>query len=323
VLETGRRVAAWALRVAIGLLAIWTIARLLGLERGYPLVAVVAFTPYVAAISVLVLAAALFVRRWPEAAAAGLVAALLAIAVLPRAIPHQPAGPIEGGVTYDVLTSNVRLGDADAEAIAELVRRGGADLLSVQELTRGEADRLREAGIDELLPHHELSPTRAGSSGAGLYSRYPLRRLDNVQGGVSRQVHVLADVPGAGPVELVAVHPYPPTRRHATRWREGLEGLPPAPESGPVRILAGDFNSGFDHDVFRELVGTGYVDAAMARGQGLAATWPSNRALPLPVTIDHVLADERVHVAGAEVFTIPASDHRAVLASLVLPPARG
>jgi len=243
---------------------------------------------------------------------------LLAIAVLPRAIPAQPAEPIEGGVRYDVLTQNTRLGDADAEAIAALVREGEVDVLSVQELTHDAAGRLRDAGIDALLPHQELSPTEVGSSGAGLYSRHPLRRLPDVPGGVSRQVHAVAEVPGAGEVELVAVHPFPPTERSATRWREGLEGLPRATPDR-LRILPGDFNASFDHEPFRDLVATGYVDVAAARGKGLAMTWPSGRVFPPQVAIDHVLVDERVHVADAQVHTVPGSDHRAVLARLELP----
>ncbi|HEX6117246.1 MAG TPA: endonuclease/exonuclease/phosphatase family protein [Solirubrobacterales bacterium] len=319
---TGRRVVAWALRAAAGLLALWALYRLLGLGGGYPFVALVAFTPYVAALSVLVLAAALLARRRWEAVAAAAVVGLLAVAVLPRAVAGQPTGPIPGGVAYDVLASNLRLGEADAEALARLAREGEVDLLSVQELTRDAAARLRDAGIDDLLPHQELSPTEAGSWGAGLYSRYPLERLADVPGGISRQVHALADVPGAGEVELVAVHPFPPTRRSSARWLAGLEGLPRAsPER--LRILPGDFNSTFDHAPFRDLVGSGYVDAAAARGKGLAMTWPSGRVFPPQVAIDHVLADERAHVADAEIHTVPGTDHRAVLARLELPPGTG
>ena len=308
------------LRGAIGLLAIWALYRLLGLGGGYPLVAVVAFTPYVAGLAVLVLAAAVYARRRLEAGAALVVVIAFAVAVLPRAFPDQPTGPIADGVRYDVLTSNVRLGDADAQAIVDLAEAGDVDLLSIQELTHEAAGRLRDAGIDALLPHQELNPAESGSSGAGLYSRFPLERLEDVPGGVSRQVHAVADVPGAGPVELVAVHPFPPTGNSAPRWLEGLEGLPRATPDR-LRVLPGDFNATFDHAPFRDLVASGYVDAAAARGKGLAMTWPSGRKFPPQVAIDHVLADERVHVAGAEIHTIPDTDHRAVLAHLELPPA--
>jgi endonuclease/exonuclease/phosphatase (EEP) superfamily protein YafD len=133
-------------------------------------------------------------------------------------------------------------------------------------------------------------------------------------------VRAAVAVPGAPPVEVVAVHAFPPNQLTTTQWLEGLEALPPAFAQGPVSVLAGDFNATFDHDAFRELVWSGYVDAAAARGRGLEATWPSSRVFAPPVTIDHVLADDRVHVAGVSLFDIPATDHRAVLAHLVLPP---
>jgi endonuclease/exonuclease/phosphatase (EEP) superfamily protein YafD len=43
------------------------------------------------------------------------------------------------------------------------------------------------------------------------------------------------------------------------------------------------------------------------------------RRRTLPVTIDHVLADERCGVRELEVIPLPGGDHRAVLAELVLP----
>jgi endonuclease/exonuclease/phosphatase family metal-dependent hydrolase len=127
-------------------------------------------------------------------------------------------------------------------------------------------------------------------------------------------------VPGAGGVEVVDVHPFPPTERNASNWRRGLEALPRAEGEGPIQILAGDFNASFDHAEFRDVVGGGYVDAAAARGRGLEPTWPADRSLPPPVAIDHVLVEERAHVADAEVLEAPDSDHRPVLARIVVPP---
>jgi endonuclease/exonuclease/phosphatase (EEP) superfamily protein YafD len=313
------RIAVWALRGLVALLALWVVFRLLGLEHGYPLVALVAFTPYVAALGVVVLSVALRARRWPEALAAGVAVVVLAVAVLPRAVPGQRTGPIEGGVDLRVLSVNLEVGEADASEVADVVRRAGVDLLSVQELTELAARGLRREGLEDLLPESELRPVREGSAGAGLYSRHPLRPLAEVPGGISRMLRARVRVPGATGTEVVAVHPYPPTERNASAWREGLEALPGAEPEGAIRILAGDFNATFDHAEFRELVDTGYVDAAAARGLGLAATWPADRIWPPPVTIDHVLVDERAHVPDAEVIDISGTDHRAVLGELVLP----
>jgi hypothetical protein len=38
------------------------------------------------------------------------------------------------------------------------------------------------------------------------------------------------------------------------------------------------------------------------------------------VTIDHVIADDRLGITGYSVEDLPGSDHRAVFAALVVPP---
>jgi endonuclease/exonuclease/phosphatase (EEP) superfamily protein YafD len=320
----GHRVAIWALRGIVVLLGAWAAFRLLGLERGYPLVAAIALTPYAAAAAALVLATTVHARRWPESVAAGIAVVLLAVAVLPRAVPGQPTGPMDRGLALEVMTVNLRLGEADATAVAEVVRRERVDVLLAVELTGAAERRLREVGLEEMLPRRHLEPA-PGSSGAGLYSRYPVRPLPSVPGGISRMLRARVGVAGAVPVEVVAVHPFPPTERNASQWRAGLDALPRAEVGGGgrMRILAGDFNATFDHAEFRDLLASGYVDAAAARGRGLEPTWPVGRVWAPPVTIDHVLVDDRAHVAGVEVVEVPGTDHRAVLAELVLPPRVG
>jgi endonuclease/exonuclease/phosphatase family metal-dependent hydrolase len=87
---------------------------------------------------------------------------------------------------------------------------------------------------------------------------------------------------------------------------------------GPLRVILGDFNATLDHAAFRDLLDDGYVDAADATGDGLAPTW-SGGPLNLPITIDHVVLDARLGVRATSVHTIAGSDHRAVVAELVLP----
>jgi endonuclease/exonuclease/phosphatase (EEP) superfamily protein YafD len=87
-----------------------------------------------------------------------------------------------------------------------------------------------------------------------------------------------------------------------------------------MRILAGDFNATLDHHELRRLIGRGYHDAGEQAGTGLRMTFPTD-ASPLPelVAIDHVLADRRIRVVSVRTVPIEGSDHRGVLADLVLP----
>jgi endonuclease/exonuclease/phosphatase family metal-dependent hydrolase len=198
--------------------------------------------------------------------------------------------------------------------LVDLVRGTRADVLSVQELPPDAERALDAAGLAELLPHRRVD--REG--GTALYARVELRDVDVRTDTVTASV----PLPGAPPVEVVALHPPAPNdNARIPEWRAGLRALPPATPDGPIRILAGDFNATLDHAELRRLLDTGYEDAAAEVGAGLRPTWPIGRRMPALVTIDHVLADARCGVRAVSVHDLPGSDHRAVFAELVLPRA--
>jgi endonuclease/exonuclease/phosphatase (EEP) superfamily protein YafD len=291
--------------------------RLLGLERGFPLVPLVAYTPFVVAIAVAVVVVNVLLRARLAALAAGLVAIALAAVVAPRALggPSSPDGA--PGPRLRVLTANLQLGEASAPGIVALVRSTRADVLALQELTPDAVQRLDAAGLGEVMPYFRLS-ARQGGDGTGVYSRLRLDDGDSPSGTTVVMIAARPRIPGAPPVEVTAVHSAAPTRVRVGEWRRDLRALPPA-SSSPLHILSGDFNATLDHDELRRVIGTGYVDAAAQVGEGLRATWPAGRRIPPPVTIDHVLADERIGVRAVAVHPIPGSDHRAVFAELQLP----
>jgi endonuclease/exonuclease/phosphatase (EEP) superfamily protein YafD len=307
---------AWLL---VALCGAWVVVRLLGLERGYPLVPLLAFTPFVAGAAVAVVVVAVVLRQRGAALVAAVLAVVLVGTVAPRALggPSEPSG--EAGPELRVLSANMHYGTGSVEQLVALVRRARPDVLSVQELTPRLANRLEAAGIGEQLPQQILQPGGRGA-GIGLYSRVPLALAD--AGGERRNPLVLAavQIEGAPAVEIAAVHPPPPLRgANIPAWRGDLRALPPATPDGPLRILAGDFNATLDHAELRRLLDTGYTDAAAEVGAGLKGTWPHGRRFPPPVAIDHVLADSRAGVKAFSVHEITGTDHRAVFAELVLP----
>jgi endonuclease/exonuclease/phosphatase family metal-dependent hydrolase len=114
------------------------------------------------------------------------------------------------------------------------------------------------------------------------------------------------------------VHPPHPTDPpKIAEWERTLAALPPAGREGDLRVLAGDFNATLDNSDLRDVIDRGYVDAADAAGAGLTTTYPGR--FIFPITIDHVLADRRIEVADVDVEKVPGTDHRAVIATLVLP----
>ena len=310
-------VAAW---VVVTPFATWAFVRLLGLERGFPQVPLVAFTPYVAFGSLFAFAVAAIARVRAALVVAGAAALALLVVVVPRAVSGGQVAEPEDGIELTVMSANLHFGAADPEAVASLVREADVDLLCVQELTPGAVGRLRRAGLEEELDE-AVVPAEPGAGGSGIYARSPLTETGNVgrPDGFRMPGAVLRSSGAA--LGVVSVHPVPPTDGESERrWRDSLRALPDAGNGDELGLLLGDFNATLDHSELRQVLDRGYVDAADVTGAGLTPTW--SRGHWPPLTIDHLLVDERIHVVETDVRELPGSDHQAVLAELVLPPPR-
>jgi endonuclease/exonuclease/phosphatase (EEP) superfamily protein YafD len=300
---------------------IWALVRLVGLERGGPAIQVVAFTPYAALASLVPLGVSLLARRWWVAG----VGAVASVALFACVVPRMVGGPTaEAGVELRLMSTNMRVGGADAATIVDLVRRHRVDVLTVQEITPDAERRLDAAGLSTLLPHSERSAAD-GVVGSAIYSRHRLSDATTRRNpGEFRQVEATVHVPGARPVPVESVHPVPPARGdRIADWEAGLRGQTPATPDGTPRVLAGDFNATLDHALLRRLIDTGYRDAASAVGLGLTPTWPYAGGLEgvaPPVAIDHVLVDRRIGVRDFDAYTVADTDHRSIITTLVLPP---
>lgn len=306
--------AAWIVAIPF---AAWAVIRLFGLDGGYPLEAMMPFTPYVAAAAVAAAAMALALRRRAPAALAALAAICLAAAVLPRELGDGTVS-LAGHRALNVLAANVHEGGASPAGITHLVDELHPDVVTVEEFTPRFGRELAAAGLGSRLSYHVLDPAPR-ARGTAIYSRYRLRRLPTADFRF-RMARAEASLPGGRRLRIVAVHPVPP--RHpgwVDEWEEALATLPSGGHGTPW-LLAGDFNATFDQAPFRELVGRGYRDAGEVAGKGLDSTFPADGSLlPPPITIDHVLADERFGIVEYEVEPLPDSDHRAIFAKLALP----
>ena len=315
----GRRVVIVVLQLLLPLpwLA-WAIVRSFDLERGYPAVELIALTPYVALSSLVPLGVLIWRRQWAASGLAAVAVTLFAIAIAPRALNGQPSD-YEGGRGLTILTLNFELGADDAEQVVELIRNEAVDALALVQLTSEGEARLKAAGLSEVLPHR----WPRGSVSSKVFSSLPLSGIDaplSTDSGAD-MIGARARISGYGEVELWAVHAIDPTSaERAEAWRLTLDRL--ATLGGPEvpRVLAGDFNATLDHAELRDVIDAGYVDAADAVGAGLKPTFPVHGGRTPPITIDHVLVDERVEVDSTSVISLPNADHRAVLAELTLPP---
>ncbi|WP_083502194.1 endonuclease/exonuclease/phosphatase family protein [Sphaerimonospora mesophila] len=303
--------------IAVAPFACWAIVRLGGFEGGTPMIQLITATPYAAAGSLIALLVAAASRNRAVVSTAVVTCVIMAILVLPRAMPSTPTAT---GPTLRILTANLLYGRGDAATVVDLVRRLRPDALSTQELTPDAVLALDSAGLGELLPYRHLEEA-FGASGSGIYSRHPLRKLpDFAPAGGHNMPRATLTLPGRRTVEIVDVHTLAPLRPDTPGWLADLAALPSAASSSAtIRILAGDFNASLDHSALREVIGRGYADAADATGKGLHTTWPANRRFPPLITIDHVLFDERASAVSTSVHEVPRSDHRALFAELRLP----
>lgn len=291
--------------------AIWVVVRIGGFDAWYPMVQLIAFTPYVAALSVVPLMWTVLLRQRYPALIAAVTAIALAACVVPRWLEDGDALRGARGPELRVMSVNLLMGRVDPARLADLAR--DADVITVQELTPEFA-----TAFAKYFPHRVSYPA-AGVGGSGVFARIPLRDA-GVRHNPWGFTQAIAELTDYG-VFIESAHPAAPSSRAAIEpWRESFRRQQRATPDGPLRILAGDFNATLDHSVMRDLLHSGYRDAALVRGKGLSGTWgPYDGDRIPPVTLDRVLADRRIGVRDLRILDLPGSDHRPVLAVLVLP----
>lgn len=263
------------------------------------------------------LVGALVARRWATAALALVACALVAIVQIPPNLGDTFA--LEGSDLL-VLQANLKVGGASPDALTQLVRDHHVDLLATEELTPAEEAALIDAGLSTVLPHRYAAPLPGGGGGLGVWSRFPLTETQNVPGYSAGVLIARVLVPGS-PLTFVALHLSPPYKQPFEIWRHEIASLRGTlaglSNDAPV-IAAGDFNATIDHVQFRDLLTGGYRDAAGAAGAGYLPTYPDDRWWGPVIGIDHVLIRGGLAAKSADTFSVPGSDHRALLVHLVM-----
>lgn len=239
-------------------------------------------------------------------------AALQAPAYVAQTVPAD-------GSDVVVMTSNLRVGAADPQAVVRAARSHHVDVLMLEELTPEIRHALRAAGLDELFPHSVADPREYGD-GTGLWSRYPLTD-PNVRRDLGFSFVTARTKLPRGETTVAALHvfgPYPQSK--FGQWDSDMRAYPAVLGAlpGPTVLIGGDFNATPDDVQFRSVLGNRYVDAARQAGAGYTPTWPANRWYPPLITIDHVLTEGAV-ARSAGTVEIPGSDHRALVVTVRIP----
>jgi endonuclease/exonuclease/phosphatase (EEP) superfamily protein YafD len=305
--------------VLLGLSGLGLVAHVRTPHRGW-LIGVSALAPYFMFAAVLALVGFAVIRLWLGV----LVAALLTLAGILTQVPlYVASSPMGASTPVVVMTSNLRLGHASPAAVVDAVRGHHVDVLTLEELTPDELQRLGAAGLNRLLPYSASDP-RPSAAGVGLWSRYPLTDKQTHRYFKFSFVTAKAAIPGTGgAAQLVALHMPGPWPQPSGSWLANIGRLPSVLRDlgghGAV-LVGGDFNATQDVGQFRRLLVDGYRDAAEQSGAGITRTFPSDRWYPPLLAIDHVLTRDAV-AQSADTVQISGSDHRALLVTVAVPRA--
>lgn len=262
---------------------------------------------------------------------------ILPVAVVIAACAHFQAR--EAAIPLRVLTYNIRAGNGDLHRTAETIRRLAPDIVGLQEVDvnwserSGFEDQARSLGESlgmqvRFAPIYTLpgadSTKPARRYGVAVLSRYPIVRWRNdTLTRLSTIVRDPAPAPGPGlldatidvrgvPVRVVNTHlDYRPDPRvRTTQVKEMLGHM--GDHAGPT-LLLGDLNATPEAPELQPLL------------RRLRDTWQSKSepGFTFPAgapakRIDYVLTSNHFRVRSASVPVTEASDHRPVLAELLL-----
>lgn len=261
-----------------------------------------------------ILAILMFVLRSGRWAAAMLVLTLInAVPVMTWYLSDAEADSVSNP-RFKLLSSNVYGGNADTQALLDLIRSEQADLLFIQEVT---GQRSRElAALHEDYPY-SLKIPREDNFGIAVLSRRPFDTARIVESPPHKYPTLVVEVAIYGkPVTFVTTHPSPPLGDAGYDARNiqlaDIAELMNA-QSGP-RVLIGDLNTSMWAQHYEELVdSTGLVDAR--QGFGVLPSWPTRLPFAM-IPIDHCLVSEELVVKDIRTGPNIGSDHLPLIVEL-------
>ncbi len=250
------------------------------------------------------------------------VAAVLTLTLALTQVPlYVGTGAAAAGSSpLRVMTINMHFGGADAAQLVAAVRAYDVDVLATQEMTRPATAALHAAGIDAVLPYG-LTNESFGAMGHGLWSRLPLGAVARPDGFENPPIAATIEL-GGQTVVVATAHPVSPYPDDTPQWSAEMGRLRDwlGDVDGPA-VVAGDLNATLDHVQLRDILATGYADAAAQVGVGWLPTYPANRRrLPLLVAIDHVLVGGGVVATAVQRQAIASTDHMALVVTVAVPP---
>lgn len=293
--------------IIVAILAIWQLLRWIpsGVDKYKPLPYIIGLLPF-AYMPILVIALVSALLSMREAFFASIVVLLISFSSnIPYVFsgikriftvnPEAKSNEAKSNANIRVMTLNCRYGHANAEQIIDIAKKYNVDTLLLQEVSETLVKKLFERDIDKLFTTHQIGEKSANDNG-GFNAIFTKRSAQKSLGKSIKfnaaNIPLITTKIDNITVNFASAHTKSPMRGCAA-WSEGILSLSNICEiekdenSKILTVIAGDFNSIFDHPSFRKLLKSGLRDTAIELGMRLR-TWPAWLRWP-NITLDHVL----------------------------------
>lgn len=234
---------------------------------------------------------------------------------------------------FTAMTFNVGNGLITPGRLTTLLHASAADLIGLQEVNAAQEEALTL--VADAYPFQASRGT--GFSGRALLSRHPIIDVEWLDFSDNRpDLRTVVDLHGA-PVTVLVAHPRPPRPRlrgvtFDAQTVAQIEQLIAIASSSAPAVLLGDFNLTPRNPAYARLLASGLIDAFLTAGAGRGSTFPLRTGrtrwgalplswVPLPsfARIDYIWHTPDLVTQSAWVGRRGGSDHRPVLARLMLP----
>ena len=311
--------------ILLGLIALWMALRFLpaGADWHRPLVELIALIDLLAVPLLAILILTVLMNAWLQCLLALVELTLASCYRLRYRLPQTDrTSQSSSDHGLRVMTLNCRFGRADPEEVVRCVRSYGVEVLALQEVKGNLLESLQTAGIHQLLPYltqGTASPDDNGGRNVILSAARPAIAYPSALDLPAAAVPLVELKTSCGPVRVASVHPKSP-QRGARQWGMGIAALAKLAQPPTPTIVMGDCNATLQHPTFRAMLAqSGLRDASLSLKAGSHPTFPSGRLLPPLIEIDHILMDDDLTAQSMHALRISGSDHRALIAQLVLP----
>ncbi len=242
----------------------------------------------------------------------------------PQAIRPDPANTTIRVMDYNVHNGFNTAGRLDLEALAKVVEESGADVVGLQEVSRG---WLIWGGVDMLtwlsqrldMPYVS-GPTSDAQWGNAILSRYPIVSAETFplppDDVLIRRGYIVAEIDvGAGTLTLIDTHFTHRGKNYEIRELQA-SALVSAWDGVSSTVIVGDMNATPDSDAMQTLSGAGLINVAAEIGTLPILTSPADNPSR---QIDYIWASPDLGFEDLEIVQTTASDHLPVVATIALP----